>query len=494
MEDPELDFCRECGMEFPDGPEEECPLCGNVLGLEESDDSADVVYIEFEPEELENPMPLLFNELDESMRCAVCARLNAYSDETFWNYWVNFDAPDWLSIDRVWCRECILQRFTKEHPEFGNSRLEPDTFLIWQEALSAGIDLGPKLSEIESSNAIRQLWSCSREVIVAWLASDCPIREVAAWASLFDEVDDAMAWRDAGFKWYQPEEWLLWDCTPAEAAEARDSSDEECCPDVGFKMFGFGQKDAVYLESHGFRPSKSDSADCFIGNWLPSGLSLSKIVELRAHLNEREDVFNALHDVSQSRLEQAEQTDVFWDALPRQFEELKATGLPITAINLEKYWGLNSKEILKVIDAGGTPGVAANIIRFGGSVSKIGIVERLLDFGLGQRPSSLIAQRGFLTKHLKQIENTNDPLSALLRLFKILDSEADLKAEEALGWLEVESTVGQAKPWRLHGFGPDDAAKWAREGFQPEMARQWKESGVTSPIVAKRRQDAGLAP
>mgnify|MGYP000258151529 CR=1 FL=1 len=75
--------------------------------------------------------------------------------------------------------------------------------MIWKEALDVGIDLGPKLFDIEMSNAIRRLRYSDRGKIIDWLNSDCSIDDAEKWTMLFDEVEEALAWRDAGFS---PEE------------------------------------------------------------------------------------------------------------------------------------------------------------------------------------------------------------------------------------------------------------------------------------------------
>ena len=68
---------------------------------------------------------------------------------------IDLDAPAWLSVDHVWCTDCILDRLKKEHSDFESSGLEPDTFIIWKESLAMGVDLGPKLFKIELSNTVR---------------------------------------------------------------------------------------------------------------------------------------------------------------------------------------------------------------------------------------------------------------------------------------------------------------------------------------------------
>ncbi len=478
MDDTELEFCKECGMEFPHGIEETCPLCGNE------------VEIEIEP--VDELPPVVGTEINDSERCAVCKKWYDNSDWWFWDYWTQFDYPDWLSIDYVWCRDCILKGISKQYPEFAASGLEPDTYLIWKTGLEDGIDLGPKLFVIEMTNAIRRLPSSDWTQMVYWLDSDCEIDEAEKWVVLFDTFHEAMEWKDAGFSPDEAEEWLDWECSPIEARESEISGDG-CPPYIDFKKLGFSLAEATFLTSNDFTVGYYEGADCDIETWIPSGLSISEIVQLRDEIREFEDEFEAIHESSQFRIKYEERTSDFWVSLPREFEQLKETGLQITALNLKKFWGLTSKEILKVIDSGGDIEVAAQVVRQGGSVSKLGIIERLIGLGTSSATASLLAKRGFLVKHLKEIEN-GGVLVTPTRISIILESDADIKVDEALSWLKIDAKIEDIKFWRQKNFSVQEVSKWMKEGFGPEMASRWRDSGVKSPSVAKRRRDAGLNP
>ena len=485
MDDTDLEFCKECGMEFPNGMEETCPLCGNeVDGVLERETEVP-------------PLVVVGSRIFDADKCEICKEWCDESDLWFWDFWTDFDSPEWLSIDDVWCVECILKNFKRDNPDFEASGLEPDTYLVWKDALDSGIDLGPKLFDIEMSNAVRRLHECavSREDIIQWLDSDCPIDEAEEWPNLFDEFDDAMVWRNAGFKIGDDdvEGWLEWGCTAAAASEFVNQG-AEYAPRLDWKKFGIEISDAVYYQINNFSDSEEDGPYLFIGTWAQLGLSPSMVVKLRHELDEAEQEIQNLHDANRSRLKLGDWTFEFWGWLPKMFESLKSVGLPINVENLKKFWGLSDKEILKVIDAGGKPGVAAEVIRRGGSVSKLGIIERLLDSGVTSSSATLLAQRGFLVKHLKQLEKSRDAYSSIRWLVKLFESVSDVKVDEALGWLEVEATVSQVKLWRQKEFSPEEAAKWSNEGFQPDIAGRWRDVGVNSPVTAKRRRDAGLNP
>jgi hypothetical protein len=485
VDDKELEFCKECGMEFPNGMEETCPLCGNE--------------VEFEIDPVDELPIVVGTEISDLERCAVCKKWYDDEDEWFWDFWTDFDSPEWLSIEDVWCIVCILKNFKRDNPDFEASGLEPETFLVWKDALDSGIDLGPRLFDIEVSNAVRRLHECavSREDMIKWLDSDCPIDEAEQWPNCFDEFEVAMAWRKAGFRIDEDdiEGWLKWNCAPHIAAKFVQQGINEA-PGIHYQELGVNLEDAVFYETHEFSDYEDDSEQFYIGAWLPSGLSPTQIVSLRDHLVANVEVFQALHDNSQLRLKYENRTDDFWEALPKNFECLKEVGLPISETNLEKYWGLSSNEILKVIDAGGKPGVVADVIRRGGSVSKLGLIEKLLGLGLLESSAVLLSKRGFLLKHLKQIDESKSVGSTLYRLSEFLEEDAGMKIEDAFAWLDVPyATPKQAKLWRLHGFSGDEAGKWLKEGFNvAEAAKRWRDSGVNSPVTAKRRLDAGLHP
>ena len=484
MEDIELEFCKECGMEFPNSPKEACPSCGNKLKTK-----GGAIVLE-----------LSEDQIAESGKCVACLESLDEHDDPFWNYWIDFDSPEWLSWDYVWCVDCILKGIKKEYPDFNSALLGPDTYLAWKDALEEGIDLGPKLFDIDSSRAVRRLTDCAvfrGEPMTNWLNSDCPIEEAEQWPTFFDEFDDAMAWRNAGFKIGEDdvEGWLEWGCTAAIAAEFVNQG-AEYAPRLDWKKFGIGISDAVYFQINDFSDSEEDGPYIFIGTWSSSGFSPSKIVELRDEINEVEHEFESLHEANRSRVKLGNWTYDFWGWLPRMFEDLKSVGLPINVENLKKYWGLSSKEILKVIDAGGKPGVAADVMRRGGSVSKLGLIEKLLGLGLLESSAILLSKRGFLLKHIKQIDESKDVRSTVQRLAEFLNEDAGMKIEDAFTWLDVPyATPKQAKLWRLHGFSGEEAGKWLKEGFNvAEVAKRWRDSGVNSPVTAKRRRDAGLNP
>jgi hypothetical protein len=486
-------------MEFPNGPEQICPLCGNG---DDNDNDSD-------------------EDLGPTFVCQICRTRCTLSDEHFLKYWTKFENPKWSTSNYPSCSNCFRSSFGKSNPDFEASGLAPDTYVVWKDALHFGVDLGPRLSDIEMSNGIRRLNSCSlsRGEMIRWLNSDCHIDEAEQWSSFFSNFDLAMAWRNAGFspseaRWWSsffgdfdlamawhdagfgPDEettrqWIKWGCTPKKAAKFVQQG-IDYAPSIVFKELGVNLIDAVFYEAHEMSADQFD--ELFIGPWLSSGLSAAEIVSLRDQLVAQEEVFMELNDTNLARFDSADQEYFHWDALPNNFKNLKEIGLPISAANLEKYWGLSSNEILEVIDAGGRPGVAAELIRHGISVSKLGIVERLLDADMDASSAILLSQRGFLMKHFKDIEKKGDVFTTLSGLANLLANDSEMKIDEALSWREIGASLSQVKLWKLHGFTPHEAVKWSNEGFQPKTASGWRDAGVDSPVTARRRHDAGLQP
>jgi hypothetical protein len=476
-----IDFCRECGMEFPDGPEEVCSICGNEIEIEDPADIPKVVGA----------------EIDDDERCAVCKKWYEPSDERFWNYWLDLHTPAWLSVDHVWCTDCILDRLKKEHPDFESSGLEPDTFIIWKESLAMGVDLGPKLFEIEVTNAVYRLTSCavSPEEIVRWLASDCPIDEAEKWPNFFDEFDQAMEWRNAGFGPDDDQigEWLNWGCSPAVAAEYVNQGLEEA-PGAHYRELGINLADAVYYESGGFGDYSASFCSRFLEACLHAELHRSQTVALLKDVMEIEFEIEEVHRRSQSREKIEERTYEYWDYLPRQVQQMKGAGLGITAENLLRFWGLSGREILKTIDAGGNLDVVAEVVRGGGAPGKASLIERLVETGLSASAVTTLVKRGFLLKHLRALEKTEGCFSTILSLVSLLEDDTQINVDEGLEWIAAGISSSHFTAWRRCGLTAHEAAKWIREGFHPDSARRWLESGIKSPTVAKRRHDAGIVP
>jgi hypothetical protein len=487
----EIEFCKECGQEFPYGIEKTCPICGYS-----DDPEHDLRYDPAFDGDFDDDI-LTVHEFDKTIAvCGICKNRCTPSDQRFEEYWINFDGPRWFRNYNDLCVDCFINNFERNHPDFDISGLAPDTFLVWKDALDSGVDLGPKLFDIESTNAIRRLLDCSlsRNDMIRWLNTDCPVDEAAQWATLFDDVDEAMAWHGTGFS---PDEnstgsWLKWGCTPQIASEFVQKGFRTGAS-IRFKELGFKLEDALFYKTQEF-PGDTDDFEQYLKLWRPSGFSSAQIMSLRDQLLANAEVFEVLHVSSQLRLNNNDRTNCCWDALPRNFESLKQVGLPITAPNLERYWGLSSSEILEVIDAGGKPGLAAEVIRHGGSIRHLVIIEKLLDLGTGYWLATLLTQRGFLLKHFKDAVKKGDVLSTLMKIGAILKSDSRMKIDDAYAWFEIEGSFEQLELWKMQGFAPHEGINWSKEGFEPETARKWRDAGVDSPVTAKRRRDAGLQP
>lgn len=480
MLEEEVEFCRECGMEFPDGPEEKCSLCGNEIEVPE-----------------DNYMAREFEEKYGRDHCVVCGEWCSYEELDFQQFWLRFDSPPWLDMAQRWCARCIIKRIHDQYPEIEQSGLLPDTYLIWKQAKSLGIDIGPKLWEIDEAHLLFSLhdFYLTREEIIEWLSSDFPVGEIEAWLESAHSLDAALKWRDAGFG-PDPETtemWIDWGVKPKTAARyVRQGI--VCPPDAGYRDFQISLKDALFFDENGFVCEDDWSGRDQIGNWIGSGLSAEQIVALRDELVEREHIFEGLHERIRWKFEDDFARN-FRDFLPRQFEEMKSVGLPITATNLERYWGLSSEEILKVIDSGGKVDVAAELVRRGAPSSKVSVADRLVALGVPLSLAATIAARGLLVRHLSQIKAMGDIQSTLERLMEVLDClEPDASIDDAFDWMDLDGPTVDVRSWVRLGFGPLEALRWSDEGFLPASAGRWRDSGVDSPSVAKHRYDAGLEP
>jgi len=499
-----LEFCRECGMEFLDGFETECPLCGA------------------EQEDLEGETPRVLGQpLDDDEKCAVCKQWYTLEDEAFWEYWEEFDSPDWLSIDDVWCRTCIIKRLNTEYPELHASGLEPGTYLVWRDALSMGIDLGPRLTEIEMNQSVWRLVNCavSREDIIQVLSSDCPIDEAVEWLNIFDDFETAATWRKAGFhldevdmwlrvsesvetciRWREagfsldddPDDWARGECSPVEALSLR-AQGHECPPPIEFKTFGVSIFEALHLDAAGLEPDNFGHFDS-LGGWLSSGLKPPEIVTLRTEIAERILELERIHrEIALSESERAKYP-TFRHFLPVMIRRLSSVGLPVTAENLLKYWGLQDRTIIASIDKGLDNSRQNQWLQRGVSPSKVALVERLLRLGVSEETSLGLVRRDLRQRHLKSFADEVLSPGHLNYLYAILVTDNHMTVDEAQSWMNFGFSPRDFLIWRKCGFRPDEACEWRRAGFDAEESRQWRSSGAKSPAIAGRRREAGIKP
>jgi hypothetical protein len=362
-------------------------------------------------------------------------------------------------------------------------------------------------SEFESGeqDAVNSLqrYGLSRKEIVRWLDAGCSVEEVEEWLRIAGDFKSAIGWREAGFSPFEEstEVWIKWGCSPS-SATSQIRQGVLSPPPLAYRDFGISLDDAVYFDTTSFsadgdyNPFRKDfDAQNHIGTWLPSGLSPQQILLMRAKIAREAYLFEDLHSRSAEHLGEMCESGDFWTFLPLQFEYLTKVGLPINTENLKLYWGLSNDEILQVIDSGATPSVATELVRRGVLVSKVDVVERLIELGATQELALTLAAKGFLMKHLKLLESKGiyvTELQEILEMFGWLPNDSSI--DDAITWYLLEDLTAPPFVWVENGFGPEDALRWSQEGFRPELARMWRDSGVDSPLLAKRRGDAGIQP
>jgi hypothetical protein len=497
-------ICSGCGYNYLSKSEVNCVHCGT-----ERD------------EQLREEVLSVFGERpEEHEKCAVCKRWYDDEDESFWNYIAEFH-QEWLNLDDVWCKACILKRFRKEYPEYATSGLEPDIFLVWKWALDMGIDLEPRLVDIEWTEAIPMLYRGDQEQLVKWLSSDFSTEDASAWLEWFDNFEDAVAWRDVGFT---PEnesigEWIEWGCSPVEASSAMKKG-LETVPELRFRELGFSLEDAVFFELQNMTAYDGDVGWNMVEYWVTSGLSPLQIVELRNQVVAQESEFEFVHSTSQTREDFCDWTVEPYEALPLMFEVLRKARLPITAENLRKFWGLTSKEILRLIDAGGDVEHGAQLCRLGIAPSKAALFKKMSALGVPDSVASTLIRRGFLQKYLSLRNGDREFRDVAERLVSLLWVDESMTIEVAYGWLDLRLDRTSVRNWLEKGISGAIALQWARAGFSPVEARNWLDggidpkiaiqwhkegltvreckswidAGIKSPVIAKRRKDAGIKP
>jgi hypothetical protein len=434
----------------------------------------------------------LGNLESEAERCAVCGARFGYFDDFYFEFFQEFAKPRWLDSDVQWCAECVCKRFEEDHPDFESTGLWPDTYLIWKEAADLGFDIEAQLAEIEESAVIRRLFELvGRDGIHKWIISDIPSDDLEYWADVFDDVEDALEWHRAGFNPILDEVgiWVDWGCSP-EAAKGYQAQGLSEPPGAHYRELKLDFPEAVLFALNGF--SDDIDSDDYIGLWLLSQLESEEIVKLRDELARDETYFQELHEASATRPWAHRDTPTFWAALPSMFAALQQARLRVTPVNLRRFWGLDSSEILDLIDSGVSVQTGVNALRQGIDASQVPLLSRLSELGICELDASVLVKQGLTMKDVKQLQKNGQAATSLKSLVEILSAVSQMSAGEGLQWIDAGVTGWDVRPWVNSGFDAATTKEWLQEGFSPFEAKRWIEVGASSPTVAKRRRDAGI--
>lgn len=425
--------------------------------------------------------------------CSGCGEEWTDEGSEAFDFWSDFWGPVWIDLREYWCESCILERFRSEFPEYAESRLSPEVFLVWKMGLDEGIDLTPKLDLISTTNVLRQLSMYSYEA-ATWLNLQMPLEEIVLWPWHIDEPEVAAEWHDLGFR---PDEEEIGIWITRYKGSARTAAEElGRALDVRWGKLGLTVEEGQFFESHGMTDDETRGGD-FVGTWLGLGLSNDDIVKLvKLLMGQHWYSLVEIHEdsvLSEDRGERGLEEDL-WAKVPRVIAALRGAGLRISFENLRIFWGVDSEKILAVIDTGCDPELGAYMVRLGATLRSVGTATRLTERGLSSRQAALLIKRGMTKRLLDEIERSDTPDWVLKNVLNHLEESREVDAQEALTWVNRGVSAFGAFAWRQLGVDAERAAEWAQAGWSANDAKKWLAAGVKSPVVAARRRDAGIEP
>lgn len=101
MEDIELEFCKECGMEFLDGHGTVCPLCGSRTSINIEGETLSVIG----------------GDIGDFVICNRCKKWYLPTEDGYFMF-SDVGSSVWVETDYETCAACLLPRFNYDHPDF----------------------------------------------------------------------------------------------------------------------------------------------------------------------------------------------------------------------------------------------------------------------------------------------------------------------------------------------------------------------------------------
>lgn len=179
------------------------------------------------------------------------------------------------------------------------------------------------------------------------------------------------------------------------------------------------------------------------------------------------------------------------DLLLECLDALDAVGIPISVISAVDYLGLNAEQILWLIDHGMNTEHARTLVWAG---LPIDCLTAIHDQVVTSVDHWILNEFVWHERFIPDIQSESGPL--------ILDVMRRLSDEK---WHTVGNAVHLC--FTPQGLSADEIVHWARltedrsvvdewinAGFSPSEALRWAKGGVASPLIARRRSDAGISP
>ena len=347
-----------------------------------------------------------------------------------------------------------------------------------------------------------------------WKAAGFTLTDAVEWTAALlvgeglVEIELAKSFNDVGISLDEYFDWKSWGLSGFEVVAILKACEikfagEIGSPSVKFKRFGFDLSEAILLQEVYFSADKDDESEDgdYIGYWTKARLDVVELISLKSQFNETRSEFVEKHLSCRSQIR--DWSPNFTPVLSKSLKGLKESGLPLSAQNLLRFWGLSKIQILKAIDMGADVdfardiSFASSLVRSGIPANKVKVVEHLMENGVEKNSAFELTKRHFTIGTLEKIENAGCDSDDLVEAVEKLKP---LTVDKVVTWLLVDirsskfAWLKQIHEWHNFGFTAENAAEWYNEEFSASDANSWIKSGAKNPAVAKRRKAAGIVP
>jgi hypothetical protein len=522
----DFDFCPSCGMELSGPNVHECPLCGRKFSHDDDD---------IEEEEVDS-------------ECDRCERALDFDELELFQTWEMFgegeDGPfGWL------CGRCFKQECENLYPQYRDSHLSFFVFYL-TELLRRQSRRMPKHRTLDDFQEAVDTYvlqdgavDFSASELLAWLKTEIPIESFIYWSDASRTPAESDRWFKAGVTVDYIDDWIRWEANPDQvrALIEKYEYEEEEPPPEDLLEYNISLEEAFQLYEAGLTWDYGvpDGAE----GWLSSGLKPKEIVELVGELRPH-------IQTTSNRVRVRGENGEFWsgDDILEALESLRKLQMPISATTIRRYGGMSPEQILAAVDSPLQKPSAPKAVRSvptpsGNAAHEIERIFDLTKLGYSIDDASALAKKGVSRLDVGELLRLGFDPDRLPRMFRqfplvgvtdVIDclhrgyspddmvrkvharaSRAQLESWKRCGlslfvaweWVNEGADLEEALLLARNGETPDAASLWRSSGLSAEEARQWIDcrfdksealkwiaSGITDPLVAFQRRQAGISP
>jgi hypothetical protein len=172
-------------------------------------------------------------------------------------------------------------------------------------------------------------------------------------------------------------------------------------------------------------------------------------------------------------------------------DALDAVGVPISVHSAVNYLGLNAEQILWLIDNDLNTEHARTLVWAG---LPIDCLKEIHNQVVNSVDHWVLNQFVWQECFIEVIQDESGPL--ILDVMRRLSDEKPLTVENAslLCFTSQGLNADEVVHWARLTEDRSVVDEWISAGFSPSEALRWVKGGVTSPLIARRRTDAGIPP